>query len=100
MHNAPPLKELHSSPNKIIIPEDGSKNVHPVDNFVRCECSLYFFWNNFKHIGDSLSPEVLTASKEIVQFHDYGIVVFPFSFSDNEPSIVGASTGLLDKRKA
>ena len=43
-----------------------------------------FFWDRFKHIGDSQYLEIVTTSKEIMSFHDYGVVVLRFAHSRNE----------------
>ena len=50
--------------------------IHAVDIFVRCEHNLYFIWGRFKHIGDCQYLEIFTTSKEIMSFHDHGVVVF------------------------
>ena len=56
---------------------------------MRFEHNLYFFWDLLKHIGDRLYIEIVTTSKEIMSFHDYGVVVFRFDCSNNEtPSII------------
>ena len=52
---------------------------------MRCEHNLYFHWNRFKHIGDSQFLEIVTTSKEIMSFHDHGVVVFRFGRSRNDP---------------
>ena len=52
---------------------------------MRCEHNLYFYWNRFKHIGDSQFLEIVTTSKEIMSFHDHGVVVFRFGRSRNDP---------------
>ena len=46
---------------------------------VCCEHNLYFLWDRFKHIGDSRFLEIVTTSKEMMSFHDHGVVVFWFS---------------------
>ena len=50
---------------------------------MRCEHNLHFLWDRFKHIGNSQFLEIVTASKEIMSFYDYGVAVFRFSHSDN-----------------
>jgi hypothetical protein len=77
--------------------EDGFKSLHPVNILVRREHNLYFLWNSFKHIGDSQSFEMLTTSKEIMQFHDHGVVVFRFANGHNESSTIGGASCLMDK---
>ena len=57
-----------------------------VNILVRCKHNLYFLWNRFKHIGDSQYLEIVTTSKEIMSFHDHGVVVFRFGRSRNESS--------------
>ncbi len=56
--------------------DDGFKRLHPTDILVHCEYSFHFLRDNFKHIGHSQSFEVATTTKEIMQFHDLGVVVF------------------------
>ena len=51
---------------------------------MHCEHNLHFLWDRFKHIGDSQFLEIPTASKEIMSFHDHGVVVFRFAHSHNE----------------
>ena len=58
---------------------------------MRCEHNLYFLRDRFKHVGDSQYLEIVTTSKEIMPFHDYGVVVFRFDDSSNESS---RNTGL------
>ena len=58
---------------------------------MHCEHNLYFLWDRFKRIGDSKFLEIVTASKEIMSFHDHGVVVFRFDLSRNEsPSDAGS----------
>ena len=64
--------------------QDGFKCSHPFNIPVRCEHNPYFLWNRFKHIGDSQYLEIVTTSKEIMPFHDHGVVVFRFGRSRNE----------------
>ena len=45
---------------------------------MRCEHNLYFLWGRFKHNGDSQYLEIVTTSKEIMSFHDYGVVMLRF----------------------
>ena len=65
---------------------------------MRCEHNLYFLWDRFKHIGDSQFLEIVTTSKEIMSFHDYGAVVFRFGRSRNDLSRNTALSYLLVKR--
>ena len=64
--------------------ENGFKRLHPVDVLVRREHDLYFLWDRFKHIGDSMYLEIVTTLKEIMSFHDHGVVVFRFARSGNQ----------------
>ena len=50
---------------------------------MRCEHNVYFLWDRFKHIGDSQYLEIVSTSKEIMSFHDHGVVVFRFGRSRN-----------------
>ena len=65
-----------------------------------CEHNFYFLWDRFKHIGDSQFLEIVTASKEIMLFHDHGVVVFRFpdsrdkSFSNIDLSYFLVKRGL------
>ena len=59
---------------------------HPVNIFVRRKPNLYIHWDRFKRIGDSQFFEVITTSKEIMSFHDHGVVVLRFGRSRNELS--------------
>ena len=65
---------------------------------MRCEHSLYFLWDHFKHIGDSQYLEIVTTSKEIMLFHDHGVVGFRFGHNRNELSRNIAFAYLLVKR--
>ena len=58
--------------------------LHPINILVRYERNLKFLWNLFKHIGDSQFLEIVTTSKEIMSFHDNGVVVFRFCRGCNE----------------
>ena len=78
--------------------KNGFKRLHPVNTLVRCEHNLYFLWNHFKHIGDSQYLEIVTASKEIMSFHDHGVVVFRFGRSHNESTRNTALSYPLVKR--
>ena len=62
---------------------------------VRCKHNLYFLWDHFKHIGDTQFLEVFTTSKEIMSFHDHGVVVFRFGGSRNESTSNTALSYLL-----
>ena len=53
---------------------------------MRCEHNLYFLRDLFKHISDSQFLEIYTTSKEIMSFHDRGVVVFRFGRSRNDLS--------------
>ena len=53
---------------------------------MHCEHNLYFLWDRFKHIGDSQFLEIVTTSKEIMPFHDHGVVVFRFDFDRSDSS--------------
>ena len=62
-----------------------------------CEHNLYFLWDRFKHIGDSQFLEIVTTSKEIMSFHDRGVVMFRFGYSRNHLSGNTALSHLLVK---
>ena len=53
---------------------------------MRCEHNLYFLWDRFNHIGDCQLLEIITTSKEIMSFHDHGVVVFRFGGNCYESS--------------
>ena len=69
--------------SKLSFLKNGFKRLHPVDILVRREHNLYFLWDRFKHISDSQYLEIITTSKEIMSFHDHGVVVFRFGFDRN-----------------
>ena len=48
------------------------------------EPNLHIHWDRFKYIGDSQFLEIVTTSKEIMSFHDHGVVVFRFGLCRNE----------------
>ena len=72
--------------SKLSFLRNGFKRLHPVDILVRREHNLCFLWDCFKHIGDSQYLEIITTSKEIMSFHDHGVVVFRFGFDRNDLS--------------
>ena len=78
-----------------MVQKNGFERFHPLDILVRCEHNLCFLWDHFKHIGDSQFLEIVTTSKEIMSFHDLGVVVFRFGHSHNELSRNTASSYLL-----
>ena len=51
------------------------KHFQPLDILVRCEHNLYILRGHFEHIGDCEFLEIVTTSKEIMSFHDHGVVV-------------------------
>ena len=65
---------------------------------MRCEHNLHFLWDHFEHIGDNQFLEIVTASKEIMSFHDHGVVVFRFDLSRNQSFGNTALSYLLVKR--
>ena len=68
--------------------KNGLKRLHAVNILVRCEYNFYFLWDRFKHVGDSQYLEIITSSKEIMSFHDHGVVGLRFSLSRNDLSTV------------
>ena len=60
---------------------NGFNRLHPVNILVWCEHNLRYLWDRFKHIGDSQHFEIATTSKEIMSFHDLGIIVLRFGHS-------------------
>ena len=66
--------------------QNGFKRFYPVNILVLCEHNFYFFRDRFKHVGDSQYLEIVATSKEIMSFHDHGVVVFRFGLSSNELS--------------
>ena len=68
--------------------KNGLKRLHAVNILVRCEYNFYFLWDRFKHVGDSQYLEIITSSKEIMSFHDHGVVGPRFSLSRNDLSTV------------
>ena len=78
--------------------DDGFRRLHPTDILVHCEYSFHFLWDNFKHAGHSQFFEVVTTTKEIMLFHDLGVVVFRFHDGYNKSSSnCGLSGGLVDR---
>ena len=55
--------------------QDGFKNLRAVYILVRPQHNLLFLWSGFKHIGDNHNTEIDATSKEIMPFHDHGVVV-------------------------
>ena len=78
--------------------QNAAKLLHPVNILVRRKPNLYIHWDRFKHIGDSQFLEIVTTSKEIISFHDHGVVVLRFGRSRNESSRNIALYYLLVKR--
>ena len=64
---------------------------------MRCQHNLYIRWDHFKHAGDSQFLKIVTTSKEIMSFHDHGVVVFRFGDSRSESSRNGAVSYFLVK---
>ena len=71
--------------------------LRPVSIPVRCEHNLYFLWGRFKHVGDNQYLEIVTTSKEIMSFHDHGVVVFRFGRSRYESPGITVLSYLLVK---
>ena len=80
-----------TSSSQFILLKNGLERLYPFDILVHCEHNLYFLWHHFKHIGDCEFLEIITTSKEIMSFHDLGVVVFRFGLRRNESS---GDTGL------
>ena len=75
---------------------NGFNRLHPVNTLVRRECNLYILWDRFKYIGDSQLLEIVTTSKEIMPFHDHGVVVFWFGrYRNGLPSITALAYWLV-----
>ena len=55
--------------------QDGFKNLRADNILVRSQHNLLFLWSGFKHIGDNHYFEIDATSKEIMPFHDHGVVV-------------------------
>jgi hypothetical protein len=53
----------------------------------------------FKYLGHTQFPEVCATSKEIVLFHDNGLVLLRFACRFNQQSIVGFYRDVMDDRK-
>ena len=78
--------------------QNATKLLHPVNILVRRKPNLYIHWDRFKRISDSQFLEIVTTSKEIISFHDHGVVVLRFGGSRNESSRNIALYYLLVKR--
>ena len=55
--------------------QNGFKTSHSFNILVRSQHNLLFLWSGFKHIGDNHYFEIDATSKEIMSFHDHGVVV-------------------------
>ena len=55
--------------------EDGFQNLRADNILVRSQHNFLFLWSGFKHIGDNHNFEIDATSKEIMPFHDHGVVV-------------------------
>ena len=96
LHSVTDILE-RSSLNWRFLFKNGFKCLHPVNIFVCYKRNLYFLWDRFKHISDSQFLEIVTTSKEIMSFHDHGVVVFRFDRSHNESPAAIAFPYLLVK---
>ena len=84
-----------SSPYIHLSFDDGFRRLHPTDILVHCEYSFHFRWDNFKHVGHSQFFEVFTTTKEIMLFHDLGVVVFRYRGGYNKSSVTCGLSGRL-----
>ena len=77
--------------------DDGFRRLHPTDILVHCEYSFHVLWDNFKHVGHIEFFEVVTTTKEIMLFHDLGVVVLRFPGGYNKSfGNCGSSGRLVD----